>query len=208
MLGKRGMGQLAPFDFIIIIALGSAVGDPMFYPDVPVLHALVAITAIVLFTCALVRLTQKNRRLQDFLSARAERLVCDGVLDLKAMEREGVSRAELFQGLRAGGLEQLGQVERAYLEPSGRISSFLQPPEAARPGIPLLPGAEESRAGCWREGETAPAAGHYGCWRCGCVLELAAGAMFPACPACGEGRWTRAVRRVREILGGGSRPGR
>jgi uncharacterized membrane protein YcaP (DUF421 family) len=32
-IGKRGMGQLAPFDFVIIIALGSAVGDPMFYPD-------------------------------------------------------------------------------------------------------------------------------------------------------------------------------
>jgi uncharacterized membrane protein YcaP (DUF421 family) len=44
LLGKRGMGQLAPFDFVIIIALGSAVGYPMFYPDVPVLHAMAAIT--------------------------------------------------------------------------------------------------------------------------------------------------------------------
>src|SRR3982751_6355612 len=57
LLGKRGMGQLAPFDFVIIIALGSATGDPMFYPDVPLLHAIVAITAIVLFTRGLVYLT-------------------------------------------------------------------------------------------------------------------------------------------------------
>jgi hypothetical protein len=59
-IGKRGMGQLAPFDFVIIIALGSAVGDPMFYPDVPLLHALVAITAIVLLTQGVTRVTQRS----------------------------------------------------------------------------------------------------------------------------------------------------
>jgi hypothetical protein len=30
-IGKRGLGQVTPFEFVIVIALGSATGDPMFY---------------------------------------------------------------------------------------------------------------------------------------------------------------------------------
>ena len=31
VLGKRGLGHLSPFELVIIVALGSSVGDPMFY---------------------------------------------------------------------------------------------------------------------------------------------------------------------------------
>ncbi len=47
-VGKRGMGQLSPFEFLIVILLGSAGGDSMFYPDVPLLHAILTITVVVL----------------------------------------------------------------------------------------------------------------------------------------------------------------
>lgn len=200
LLGKRGMGQLAPFDFVIVIALGSAAGDPMFYPDVPLLHALVAITAIVLFTRGLVHLTQRSQRLKDFVSATTTRLVCDGVMDLAAMEREGIGRSELFQALRANGLEHLGQAERAYLEPTGRISIFRQPAEAARPGIPLLPEEEEDLLRFHGGGETILVGGPYGCWGCGLTENFAAGEMLPDCPHCGKDRWTRAVTRVHDAL--------
>jgi len=46
-LGKRGMGELSPFDLIIIVGLGSAVGDPMFYADVALMHGMIVIAVIV-----------------------------------------------------------------------------------------------------------------------------------------------------------------
>ena len=39
-LGSRTIGQLSTIEFLLVIALGSAVGDAMFYPDVPLVHAL------------------------------------------------------------------------------------------------------------------------------------------------------------------------
>ena len=33
LLGKRGVKQLSVFELVVIIGLGSAVGDPMFYKD-------------------------------------------------------------------------------------------------------------------------------------------------------------------------------
>ena len=34
MVGQGGVGQIGPFEFVLVIAVGSAAGDPMFYPDV------------------------------------------------------------------------------------------------------------------------------------------------------------------------------
>lgn len=200
-IGKRGMGQLAPFDFVIIIALGSAVGDPMFYPDVPLLHALVAITAIVLLTQGVTRLTQRSKRVQDLLSATAARLIRDGVMDLAAMRQEGIARKELFEALRTIGIEHLGEVERAYLEPSGKISAFREPQESVRAGLPVLPEAIEGPLRSHRRGETVLVGGTYACWECGHTIDLTSGDPFPECANCQEDRWTRAVTSVHEALG-------
>jgi len=49
-------------------------------------------------------------------------LVRDGVVDYKALRHELMSVSELFQALRANGVEQLDDVAPAVLEPSGHIS--------------------------------------------------------------------------------------
>jgi len=200
-IGKRGMGQLAPFDFVIIIALGSAVGDPMFYPDVPLLHALVAITAIVLLTQGVTHVTQRSKRIQDLLSATAARLICDGVMDLAAMRQEGIARTELFEALRTIGIEHLGEVERAYLEPSGKISVFRQPQDSVCPGLPILPEGVEGPLRSHRCGETVLGGGTYACWECGHTVDLVSGEPFPACAVCHGDQWTGAVSSVHEALG-------
>jgi uncharacterized membrane protein YcaP (DUF421 family)/DNA-directed RNA polymerase subunit RPC12/RpoP len=200
-IGKRGMGQLAPFDFVIIIALGSAVGDPMFYPDVPLLHALVAITAIVVLTQGVTRVTQRSKRIQDLLSATAARLIRDGVMDLAAMRQEGIARTELFEALRTIGIEHLGEVERAYLEPSGKISVFRQPQDSVCPGLPILPEGVEGPLRSHHSGETVLVGASYACWECGHTINLTSGNPYPACAICQENRWTRAVRSVHEALG-------
>jgi uncharacterized membrane protein YcaP (DUF421 family) len=201
LLGKRGMGQLAPFDFVIIIALGSAVGDPMFYPDVPVLHGMVAITVVVVLTRAVSFLTEHSRRVQNLVEARPACLVRDGVMDLKAMESEDIPRDELFQRLRTEGVEQLGQVDRAYFEPSGKVSVFRTPPDTPpRAGIPLLPQVEEDAVARYCAGNAVPASGRYACWRCGHTDDMARGSNVHACPVCEGREWTQAVEKVRQAL--------
>ncbi len=40
ILGKRGVKQLSVFELVVIIGLGSAAGDPMFYKDVGLIPAI------------------------------------------------------------------------------------------------------------------------------------------------------------------------
>src|SRR5687768_2034691 len=64
VLGKRGLGQLSPFDLVIIVALGAAVGDPMFYRDVPLIHGLIVISVVVGLERILVKITEHNKEAQ------------------------------------------------------------------------------------------------------------------------------------------------
>lgn len=59
-MGKRGMGQLTPFEFATIVALGSAVGDAMFYEDVPLLHTMLVIAIIIGLQHFLSYITETN----------------------------------------------------------------------------------------------------------------------------------------------------
>ena len=124
LLGKRGLGQLSVFELVILIALGSAVGDPMFYEDVPLVHGLIVITVIIALERLLVKLTQRNQRIERMIESVPVLLVKDGVLLSDAIDKEDLSKEEVYMGLRQEGVESLGEIKRAYLEPSGRISVF------------------------------------------------------------------------------------
>ena len=192
LLGKRGMGQLSPFEFTIIIALGSAVGDPMFYPEVPLLHCLAVVTVVVAMTRFVTYLSNRSEAVEDFLEGQPRSIVTDGELDLKAIDGERFSREELFMLLRERNVSQLGQVRQAYLEPSGAISAFRAPEDRCKPGLPIIPPFDE-----WTPspdfavtGAARQAGVHYACWKCGHVEEAGAS---PQCGRCEGEHWTPAL---------------
>jgi uncharacterized membrane protein YcaP (DUF421 family) len=139
VLGKRGMGHLSPFELVIIVALGSSVGDPMFYADVPLLHGILVITVVVALQRALEEFTERSPRFETLLESKAQLLVTDGIVDEDALDREELSETELFSALREREVEHLGQVRLAYLEPSGVITVFKVDTDRSARGRSVLP---------------------------------------------------------------------
>lgn len=60
LAGKRGVKQLSIFETVIIIALGSAAGDPMFYEDVGIVPAIIVFAVIMILYRAVTWLTGKK----------------------------------------------------------------------------------------------------------------------------------------------------
>lgn len=192
VLGKRGLGQLSPFDFVIVISLGSAVGDPMFYDDVPIVHCMVVITVIVLLQRTVSWLSDRSRHARDFIESVPTRLVLRGVVDWETLREEQLDPEELFAALRTQGIRQLGEVERAYIEPSGAISVLrLDEPHEGRPTVAR---SDPDFPPVYRAKTRAPTAARYACVRCGSGLELAQGGTFPAtCSRCPCDHWLHAI---------------
>jgi uncharacterized membrane protein YcaP (DUF421 family) len=193
LVGKRGLGQLTPFELVIIISLGSAVGDPMFYPDVPLLHGMVVITAVTLLQRNLVYFVHTSERVEKFVEGEPAQMVLDGRLDLENMERERYSREDLLTSLRLERVEHLGQVKLAYLEENGQISAFLYTPRETRPGLPIIPPWRIAEDNALSEGTAAPSSAIYACTNCGETLWVQQAQPLPDCPRCEGTEWVPAA---------------
>lgn len=194
LIGKRGMGNLSAFDFVIIIALGSAVGDPMFYGDVPLIYGMMVITVVVLLQRAVAHAVRRNDWVGEFVEGKAVRVVDRGRLDLLGMGDERISPDELFATLRHGGVRQLGEVKAAYLETTGELSIFAYDEPEKKPGLPLIPPQGLANLATYEAGNAVSEPGFYACRHCGQTVEFQGSVAFTLCPNCQHAQWTDATR--------------
>jgi uncharacterized membrane protein YcaP (DUF421 family) len=195
LMGKRGRRQLSPFDFLVIIALGSAVGDPMLYATVPMLPGMAVLTTIVALDRLLSYAVHTSEWLEKFVQGMPGRLVLNGRLDVPSINQETVSREEVFALLRGRGIQHLGEVERVYIEQSGEVSLYRYSPAEVRPGLPIAPPWELDRPITLAAGDAVPSSGYYACCACGETVRLDTGERLPECQVCGGQEWTTATAR-------------
>lgn len=185
-LGSRTVGQLSTVEFLLVIALGSAVGDAMFYPDVPLVHAMLVVTIVVVANKALDMLIARSRRAEEVIDGKPREVIRDGVLTRTFLATRTVSREELFQQLREHGIEQLGEVWRAYIEKDGQLTVF-RTGDAAPAGLRIVPPSQiDPHLRVQPTHNRIPTV----CATCGHDFE---GEI--QCRNCGANRWTTASKR-------------
>lgn len=144
-VGKRGVGQISPFEFIVIIIISSAAGDAMFYPSVPLLHGIVVLTVVILLHRLLATLTGRYRRVEDAIEGEPLLVVENGAINEQALGAGTLSRQELMTELRLRGVRDVADIELAFFEPSGRMSVLFRRREQQRPAVSTLPPQFEKR---------------------------------------------------------------
>jgi uncharacterized membrane protein YcaP (DUF421 family) len=200
-LSQRAVGQLSLVEFLLVVALGSAVGDPMFYPDVPLLHAMIVITVVVLLNRGLDRLIATNERAERLIEGIPVRLIHHGLIEHENLERLTINRDELFQHLRLQGVEQLGEVREAYMEQNGRVSLFCFAQAEQHPGLAIVPPWELHNPRWFAKEDEIKAAGYHSCVRCGYTEKFDEGTYLPSCPHCQYNTWTDHVRGLHSTVG-------
>lgn len=180
LIGGRSVAQMSIVEFLLVIALGSAVGDGMFYPDVPLLHCLLVVAVVIGLSKLLDDLTLRFRRAKRLLDGRPMQVLQDGRLLTDGLRRRDMGPTELAAFLRTHGIRNLGELRAVYLEPMGQLSVFRADPP--RPGLRIEPP-------CELQPLPPPGAGDACCTYCGAVSPAPPP---PACPACLRRDWTAA----------------
>lgn len=139
LVGKGGIGQIGPFEFVLVIAVGSAAGDPMIYPDVALLHGIAAITVVILLHRLTTAMLNRHRKLEHRLEGEPLLVVDNGEVCENRLGAGALTRRELFSLLRQAGIRNTGEVEYAWFEASGHLSVFRRK-VAAKHGVSTFPG--------------------------------------------------------------------
>lgn len=192
LLSRRAIGQLSLIEFLLVIALGSAVGDPMFYEDVPLLHAFAVITTVVGLNRGVNWLMARNETVERLVEGTPASLIQDGRLVLPNLHRYGLSQEELFEFLRAQGVENLGHIREAYFEQNGQISVFAYGAGKRRVGLQIVPPWDIAQIHQFHKGDFIKERQELACYHCG-FTQTFAHTTLPACPVCQSVSWTDAV---------------
>ena len=123
-IGKRAVGSLGSADILIIIAMGSAVGDAMFYPSIPLIIPMTVITLIAAFQKLYVSIGIKHEAVRKITHPSVRKLVENGTLIKDNFIEDEIDEIEVYMLLRAQGIKYLSEVEHAYYEQSGQLSVF------------------------------------------------------------------------------------
>jgi uncharacterized membrane protein YcaP (DUF421 family) len=121
-MGKRAIGELPIFDFLIILTLGSVVGADIADPKVQHLQTGVAIIAIGILQKLVSKLKIANRKIGRLLTFEPTVVIQNGKLLRKNLNHIHYSVDNILQMLREKDVFDINDVETAIIESSGALS--------------------------------------------------------------------------------------
>ena len=120
--GKRQVGQLAPFDLVLLLVLSNAVQNSMNGGDNSLLGGLISATTLVALNYLVGILTNRSKRIESLVEGRPIVLIHNGTLFEDVLAGAQLTHHELNSALRQAGCDCVAEVHFAILENNGSIS--------------------------------------------------------------------------------------
>ena len=120
--GKRQIGQLAPFDLVLLLVLSNAVQNSMNGGDNSLVGGLISAATLVALNYGVSYATFKNKKLEALIEGRPQVIIHNGRILEKVMRSAKLTHHELSAALRRSGCTCAEEVQIAVLENNGSIS--------------------------------------------------------------------------------------
>ena len=125
--GKRQVGQLAPFDLVLLLVLSNALQNSMNGGDNTVTGGVISAVTLISLNWLLGYITFRSKRMGRFIEGRPQIIIHNGRVYRDVMERERLTQAELEAAVRQAGCASIDDVHFAVLENNGQISVRSRP---------------------------------------------------------------------------------
>jgi uncharacterized membrane protein YcaP (DUF421 family) len=120
--GKRQVGQLAPFDLVLLLVLSNAVQNSMNGGDNSLVGGLLSAAALVGLNMLVGMMTYRSKKLEAIIEGRPQVLIHNGKLFRDVMAKAKLTHHELDSALRQAACACVEDVHAAILENNGSIS--------------------------------------------------------------------------------------
>lgn len=122
LLGKRELGQLTPFELLVMIVMGDLIQQGVTHNDFSLTGAMLAVATFGFLALLLSWITYLFPAMERLLDGEPRVVVRDGAIITDNLRRDRMTRAELESEMRLAGIASLKDVAWAIIEPQGKIS--------------------------------------------------------------------------------------
>ena len=145
LMGKREVGQLQPYELVVVIMIAELAATPIGDAGSPLLYGILPMTALVICHGIISWLCMKSAKFRALMCGRPTVLIREGVIDEKRLQEMSITIADLMEELRLDGMMDPSEVGGAVLETSGKVTAF--PKAENRPVTPGDMGMNPAREG-------------------------------------------------------------
>ena len=139
LMGKREFGELAPFDFVVLLLIPEMFSQAMVREDFSLTNAMIAVCTLLSLVFATSLLSFRFKPFATAVEGAPAVLARHGYLVPRNLQRERVSPGEVLDAMHAAGLHSMEQIRWAILETDGRITIIPWEPPVRQQAPPDAP---------------------------------------------------------------------
>lgn len=126
VMGKRALGELGLFDFVVMTGVGHILTSVALDQSLPFYEGIGVLAILAIMEYAVGFLSLKSERLAHLIAGKPVVMIDNGRIIRDNLAREKFNIDDLLQELRKQGIRDIHEVEKGILEPSGGFSVILK----------------------------------------------------------------------------------
>jgi len=133
-MGKRQVGQLQPFELVIILIISECIAIPSQDTSIPLLAGIMPVFVLLFLGIAIAQLTLKSEKARGIICGTPTLLINKGQILEDQLRKNRYNLSDLLEQLRVKNVPDIADVEYAILETNGQLSVI--PKSTKRPVNP------------------------------------------------------------------------
>ena len=139
LMGKREIGEMQPFEFIITLIIADLACIPMADVSIPLLYGIVSIICVFLLHQLFTILEQSGSFFKRVLSGKPSVVINKNGVDIVELKRNNLGIDDLIESMRSAGYFSFDDLSYAIYETNGNLSAFPnQEKQSSCSSLPLL----------------------------------------------------------------------
>lgn len=120
-MGKRQVGEMQPFEFVITLIIADLATIPMSEISVPIIHGLVPIVGIIILHYFICLISRKSMKARYIISGRSAIVINPNGINYKELKALNMTVDDLIESLRCSDVFNLDDVAYAIIETNGKL---------------------------------------------------------------------------------------
>ena len=121
LMGKRQVGEMQPFEFVITLIIADLACIPMAEIAVPLVHGVVPIFTLLILHFFICFLSRKSMRIRYLISGRSAILVSPQGINYKELKKLNMTLDDLIEAMRGCEVYNLEDIAYAIIETNGKM---------------------------------------------------------------------------------------
>lgn len=122
LMGKRQIGELQPYEFVITIMISDLAALPMQDTRLPLILGIIPIITLLFLKTVLTIVQLKSQLARKIFEGEPCILICKGKINFNILKKQQINLDELMEELRLAGYFDLSEIEYGILENNGQMS--------------------------------------------------------------------------------------